>query len=59
MVSCLYNVSFNDVSCGMQNGLKIEIARAHYGKSSADICPIGIHSLDCAGTDVTTKIAER
>ena len=57
--SCLYNEVFSDVSCGVENGLKIEVVRAHWGGSNDRICPNKKVNKSCQSKDVTEKIAER
>ena len=45
------------MSC--ENGLKVEILRAHWGRSNDRICPNRRDNKSCQGANVTAKIAER
>ena len=57
--SCLYNEVFSDVSCGVENGLKIEIVRAFWGSSNDGTCPNKRDNKSCRSKNVTEKIAAR
>ena len=57
--SCLYNEVFTDVSCGVENGLNIEIVRARWGRSNDGTCPNELDNKSCTGEDITAEISER
>ena len=47
------------ISCGVGNGLTIEIVRATWGKSDNRVCPGKKENRGCAGKNYRLKVAAR